>query len=109
MIKAIRLLTLAAAFMICFCCSVTAQTYGSISGEVRDEKDAVIPGATVTTRNVSTNESRTTQTDTNGRYHIPSLAVGNYEITVEGSGFAKYVQSGVTLALNQSAVVDVTM
>ncbi len=109
MIKATRFLTLAAALLMCFCCSVLAQTSGSISGEVRDEKQAVIPGATVTTRNISTNESRTTQTDTSGRYHFASLPVGDYELTVEGSGFAKYVQSGITLALNQSAVVDVTM
>jgi hypothetical protein len=37
------------------------------------------------------------------------VPVGAYEITVESTGFAKYQQSGITLALNQSAVVDVTM
>ena len=40
-----------------------AQTTGSISGEVRDEKQAVIPNATVTVRNVKTNETRTSQTE----------------------------------------------
>ena len=37
------------------------------------------------------------------------MPVGAYEITVESTGFAKYQQSGITLALNQAAVVDVTM
>src|SRR6185369_4536607 len=59
--------------------------------------------------NISTNESRTAQTNADGRYHFASLAVGGYEITVESSGFSKYMQSGITLALNQQAVVDVTM
>jgi len=88
---------------------VLAQNSGSISGEVRDEKQAVITGATVTMRNIQTNESRTAQTNSDGRYHFASVPVGAYEITVESTGFAKYQQSGITLALNQSAVVDVTM
>ncbi|HKR22646.1 MAG TPA: carboxypeptidase regulatory-like domain-containing protein [Pyrinomonadaceae bacterium] len=97
------------ALLACMCCSVMAQNSGSISGEVRDEKDAVIAGATVIVRNISTNESRTAQTNADGRYHFAGVAVGAYEITVESTGFAKYMQSGITLALNQSAVVDVTM
>jgi hypothetical protein len=95
--------------LTCFCSAVLGQTSGTISGEVRDEKQAVIPGANVVARNVSTNESRTTQTTSDGRYSFAGLPVGDYEISVEGSGFAKYLQSGITLALNQNAVVDVTM
>ena len=37
------------------------------------------------------------------------MPVGNYEVTVESPGFGKYVQSGITLALNQNAVVDVAL
>src|SRR5687767_8286102 len=109
MLKATRILLLTTMLLACLCCSVMAQTSGSIAGEVRDEKDAVIAGATVTVRNISTNESRTAQTNADGRYHFAGVAVGAYEITVESTGFAKYMQSGITLALNQNAVVDVTM
>ncbi len=107
--KATRLATLLTLLFACLCCPVLAQTSGSISGEVRDEKQAVITGATVTMRNIQTNETRTAQTNSDGRYHFASVPVGAYEITVESTGFAKYQQSGITLALNQSAVVDVTM
>ena len=86
-----------------------AQTTGSISGEVKDEKEAVINGATVSVRNVKTNETRTTQSDSDGRYRFPGMPVGDYEVTVESSGFAKYVQSGITLVLNQQATVNATM
>ena len=108
MLKATRVL-MQVALLACLCTSVLAQTSGSISGEVKDEKDAVITGATVTVRNTLTNESRTAQTNADGRYQVQALPVGSYEITVESTGFAKYMQSGVTLALNQNAVVDVTM
>jgi hypothetical protein len=37
------------------------------------------------------------------------MDVGDYEVTVEAPGFAKHVQSGITLVLNQPATVGVTM
>ncbi len=109
MLKVTKILLLVTTLLACLCTSILAQTSGSISGEVRDEKEAVITGATVTVRNISTNESRTAQTNADGRYHFAGVPVGAYEITVESTGFAKYMQSGITLALNQNAVVDVTM
>lgn len=109
MTRATRSLLIVVAFLACFSCPVLAQTTGSISGQVKDEKQAVLPNASVIVRIVSTGESRTSQTDSDGRYRFTNLPVGAYEITVEASGFAKYVQSGVTLLLNQNAVVDVSM
>src|ERR1051325_11890549 len=105
---ATRLLMLSAG-LLAWLCPALAQNTGSISGDVRDEKQAVITGATVNARNIQTNESRTAQTNADGRYHFANMPVGNYEITVESTGFAKYQQQGITLALNQAAVVDVTM
>ncbi|HYO98867.1 MAG TPA: carboxypeptidase-like regulatory domain-containing protein, partial [Pyrinomonadaceae bacterium] len=89
--------------------SASAQTTGSISGTVLDEKQAALPNASVTARNVGTNISRTTQTNDEGGYSFVNLPVGAYEITVEAPNFSKYVQSGISLLLNQTAVVDVTM
>ena len=109
MIKATRTLILLTAVIALFCCPALAQNSGSISGEIKDEKQAVITGATVTLRNVLTNETRTAQTNADGRYHLAGVPVGAYELTIESTGFAKHQQSGITLALNQSAVVDVTM
>ena len=109
MITATRTLMLLTALLALLCCPALAQTSGSISGEVKDEKQAVINSATVTLRNVLTNETRTAQTNADGRYHFAGVAVGAYELSVESTGFAKHLQSGITLALNQAAVVDVTM
>ncbi len=107
--KATRLLPFLLAALLS--CSVVAfgQTTANVSGTVIDEKGAVIPNATVTARNTERNLSRTVQTSSEGTYRFENLPVGPYEVTVEATGFAKYVQSGITLILNQKAVVDVTM
>lgn len=85
------------------------QTTGTISGTVTDEKAAVIHNASVTARNTERSISRTLQTGSDGNYRFENLPVGPYEVTVEATGFAKYVQTGITLILNQNAVVDVSM
>ena len=82
-------------------------TTGGIQGTVKDKQDAVVPGATVTIRNIQTNASRTVVTDTGGGYRFLNVPVGEYELTVELSGFSRHVRSGLTLSLNQDAVVDV--
>jgi hypothetical protein len=109
MIKATKFVILTAAMFLFVSAPALAQTTGSISGQVKDEKGAILPNASVTARNISTNESRTAQTDSDGRYRFSNMSVGEYEITIDSSGFTKHVQSGVTLLLNQDAVVDVSM
>lgn len=87
---------------------VAAQsTTGTIQGTVRDNQEAVVPGATVTVRNVQTNAVRTVTTDAAGYYRFLNMPVGQYELTVELAGFGRHVRSGITLSMNQDAVVDV--
>ena len=84
-------------------------TTGSFHGTVRDEQGAVVPGATVTVRNVDTNARRVAVTDSQGRWRVPNLPVGNYEVSLDLVGFAGIVRSGLTLSLNQDAVVDLSL
>lgn len=107
--NATRLFLLFASVLMLFVVPVLGQTSGSISGEVKDEKQAVVTNATVTVRNVKTNETRSTSTDGDGRYKFNAMPVGDYEVSVESTGFAKYVQSGINLVLNQAATVDVQL
>jgi hypothetical protein len=62
--------------------------YGTIGGRVSDPQGAVVPGATVTTRQTETNSTRETVTDLEGRFRFPYLRVGPYEVTVRAPGFA---------------------
>jgi carboxypeptidase family protein len=94
--------------MLVTAASLAAQsTTGSIQGTVKDNQEAVVPGATVTIRNVQTNAVRSATTDANGAYRFLNLPIGNYELTAELAGFAKYVRDGITVSLNQDAVVEV--
>ncbi len=86
-----------------------AQVTGSITGTVKDASGAIIPGAAVTAKHVDTGTTRTAETDASGNYNVPSLPVGQYEVTVERSGFKQQVRSGVTLVVNQQAVVNITL
>ena len=90
--------------------SVAAQsTTGTISGVVRDNQDAVVPGATVTVLNVLTGQSRSQVSNDEGQYRFPNLQVGEYQLTVELGGFGTYKQTGLNLTLNQEAAIDVTL
>ncbi len=84
-------------------------TTGSFQGTITDEQDALVPGANITVRNVDTNARRLTVTDVAGRWRVSNLPIGNYEVTVDLPGFARVVRSGLTLALNQDAVVDMRL
>jgi hypothetical protein len=92
-----------------FSAAAAQATSGTILGVVTDERQGGIANATVTARNVGTNESRATTVDGEGRYRFSNLPVGNYEITVQANGFAKLVRSGIELLLNQDAVVNVVL
>jgi hypothetical protein len=89
--------------------ALAQSTTGTISGTVVDQQQAVIPAASVTVRNLNTNATRTANTDSDGAFRFPGLAVGTYELTVEQTGFGKYIQSPITLVLNQEAVIPVTL
>src|SRR5438552_11098404 len=81
-------------------------TTATITGVVKDASGAVVPGATIAVRSLDTNATRTAITDDSGRFNLPGLPVGRYELTAELRGFTKYVRSPINLLLNQVAVVD---
>jgi carboxypeptidase family protein/TonB-dependent receptor-like protein len=81
-------------------------TTGTITGTVSDSSGAVLPGARIALVNEETGITRTVTTDAVGRYAAPSLAVGNYKITVQQEGFQTAVRSGIALTVGRQAVVD---
>ena len=56
------------------------QTFGAISGEIRDSTGAIISDATVPALNVGTNAARTVTTNDSGGYSFPSLPPGTYTL-----------------------------
>ena len=62
----------------------------TVSGVVRDQSGAVIPGATVTLKNTATNVASTTNTNGAGFYMILGVIPGAYGLTAEAAGMQKY-------------------
>jgi hypothetical protein len=78
----------------------------ALSGSVRDETGAMLPGATVAIRNVETSLRRELVTDTGGRFAAPNLPPGLYEVTVTMPGFAKQQRTGIRLTIGQEIVLN---
>src|SRR6267142_1059688 len=89
--------------------AVAQVTTGTISGKVSDFTGAVLPGVTVSLKSVEKGISRTVSTDEGGRYRVPELALGSYEVTAEAAGFQTVIRSGITLTVSREAVVDFTL
>jgi outer membrane receptor protein involved in Fe transport len=83
--------------------------YGSALGLVEDQSGAAVIGATVTATNSSTGVVRETKTGADGRYLLPNLLPGTYEIKVTSQGFRTFSQSNVTITINTVTRVDVKL
>jgi hypothetical protein len=84
-------------------------TTGTLIGIVRDAAGAGIPGATIAVRKLSTNQTRNVTSEADGSYRAPALAVGDYELKAQASGFAPYFNPKVTLALGRSTMLDISL
>src|SRR5438067_5318785 len=99
-------------FVLALCLSarvVSAQTFGQITGEVKDPSGAIVPGASVTATNSATNALRSTVTNESGIYSFPALVPGIYSLKVELPGFQPVVRSNIELQVQQTARVDFTL
>src|SRR6266568_2168270 len=75
-------------------------TWGSISGFVSDASGAMIPGANVSARQVSTGVVTKGVTDSSGLYNITHLLPGEYSVSVEIERFKRFSQEHVTLQVD---------
>jgi hypothetical protein len=103
---------MAAALLLSFAMPAFSQASSgaaSISGLVSDASGGVMPGVQLSIRNTGTNALRTVYSNEVGRYEIVALQPGDYEITATKEGFATLLRKGITLAVGQRAVADLSM
>lgn len=81
---------------------------GGLSGTVTDANGAILPGATITITNLGTNATRTFATNEEGRWTVPVLPLGNYEVKAEAAGFTVATQR-VTVVTSQTISVNLVM
>jgi len=96
---------LAAALTISFLVSGLAfgQAVSQISGTVRDESGAVVPGVQVTATQTETGVKRAVVADDAGYYVLTNLPLGPYRLEASKSGFRTYVQVRHSIAGQQPA------
>ena len=89
--------------------SPAQSTFGEFLGTVKDPSGAVVAGCTVTVKNLGTSATRSAITDTNGTYTVVNLEPGNYEMTMEMTGFQKVSYANLQLLSRQTVRVDGAM
>src|SRR5262249_10265606 len=81
----------------------------SVTGIVADAQGGVLPGVTVTLRNIESGAVRTTATDEGGRYRLPGLQPGRYSIRAELDGFQPTDVANLTLTIGLAVQQNLTL
>ncbi|HWF08420.1 MAG TPA: carboxypeptidase regulatory-like domain-containing protein [Bryobacteraceae bacterium] len=77
-----------------------------ISGTVTDSSGGAVAGSAIEIRNTETGAARKAVTDSQGRYNVPDLGIGTYELRASKTGFETAVRRGLSLSVGSSPVVD---
>ena len=90
--------------------SYSQEGLSTLRGTATDASGAVVPGVTVTAREVLTNiVVRTATTDAQGNYEMPALKAGSYQVTASLAGFKTFVVDDVLLQSNEAKRVDIKL
>jgi hypothetical protein len=88
---------------------IWAQATAQISGSVKDQSGAVLPGVEVTATQTATGAKRNAVTDETGSYILQNLAIGPYTIEAALPGFKTYLQSGIVLQVGTNPIVNAVL
>src|SRR4026208_241371 len=107
--RLLRPLSLGTLILLLTAGSVAAQATAQLSGTVRDESGAVLPGVPVTVTQTDTGAVRTVVTDGSGSYVIPNLPTGPYRLEVSLAGVRNYAQNGNLLQVAATPVINTVL
>ncbi len=80
----------------------------SLSGAITGADGTAVPNAKISIKNLATDQSTETQTDSSGHYTIPNLVPGDYELGVSAEGYStNFVKVSIAAGANKTA--DVTL
>ena len=107
-----RTLALVCLFALCAVFSYTAHgqvLYGSVVGLVQDSSNAAMPGATVSLTNKGTGQTLETKTDEGGRFAVPNILPGDYDVKATAQGFKTQTRVDVRVTANTVTRSDFRM
>ncbi len=82
---------------------------GVIGGTIADAQGGVLPGVTVTARNINTGFIQSAVTEADGKYRFGALPLGAYEINAELPGFTTATITNLTITINRELQQNITM
>src|SRR5437870_472317 len=104
-----RVSTLLGTLICGLTCNVWAQSTAQLSGTVKDQSGAVLPGVEVTATQTATGSKRSVVTNETGSYVLTNLPLGPYRIEAALPGFRTFVQTGIVLQVGSNPVINIAM
>jgi len=95
--------------LLCGWRATAQEITGSIRGKILDASGGAVSNAAVTGIRSETGLVRTVQSDAQGAFDLVELPIGHYRLVAEVKGFQRYVQDGITLDVNETAVVTIRL
>jgi len=99
-------------FLIVYLLSVASlpaqSNYALLSGAISDPQHASVLGATVQLVSLSTRAERQISTDDRGAFQVTALLPGDYQMTVQASGFAPYTRT-IHLEVAERMNLDISL
>ena len=108
MFKSLRFVFVSLLIVVVCALSAMAQstTTGAIGGTVTNPNKEVVPGATVSVKNLGTNKEDTAVTDDQGRFRVVNLAPGSYSVAINATGFAPFTVEKMAVEVGLVSNVD---
>jgi hypothetical protein len=83
--------------------------YGTVSGVLTDQSDAVIPGAKVTLVDQEKGYKFNATSDSSGRYLFRSVPPGLYTVVADMSGFEKTERTGIRVDITENPTANLRL
>ncbi|HEU5257269.1 MAG TPA: TonB-dependent receptor [Vicinamibacterales bacterium] len=86
--------------------AVHAQTVATLQGRVLDSSGAALQSASITVRNQEAGFRTVVATNADGRYNVPAIPAGSYEVTAAAEGFRPEIIEKLTFEVGRTLVRD---
>src|SRR5260370_23895498 len=96
--------------IICLASALSAQSgYANVSGRVKDASGAVMPGVSLSARNINTNAVLNVTTNGEGYYTVSNLIPVTYTLTAQAQGFRQDERDDIVLPVGDRFTIDFPM